>query len=257
MKRILSVAFAAVCFLTGCSGESRKEREDTAADTAKGAETVKEREIDPNQPVIALTFDDGPNTSTTPAVLDKLQKHSVTASFFVVGNNINASTESVIKRAFDMGCEINNHSKTHSYMNGMKSGEIAEEIRYTSDRVEEITGMPTRFFRPPYIAVSAVMLEIIDMPFICGYGSDDWNPAVSTEDRASKILEQISDGGIILLHDMQGNEKTVDALDILIPALKERGYQFATVSRLFEAKGITPDGDSFVYSNALQQGAWG
>ena len=79
--------------------------------------------IDPNKPVIALTFDDGPNTGTTCEVLDILEKYMVRASFFVVGNNITPETEGVIKRAYDLGCEINNHSKTHSVMPDLTSGE--------------------------------------------------------------------------------------------------------------------------------------
>ncbi len=207
--------------------------------------------IDPNKPVIALTFDDGPNTGTTCEVLDILEKYMVRASFFVVGNNITPETEGVIKRAYDLGCEINNHSKTHSVMPDLTSGEIMEETAYVSEQVKRITGKDTVFFRPPYIAVNDVMLENIDMPFIAGIGCNDWEEEVTAEMRASRIKEQLHDGVIILMHDAEGNSKTVKALDMLIPYILEKGYQFATVSELFEAKGVEIRGDDVTLYNEV------
>lgn len=202
-----------------------------------------EYEIDPNKPVIALTFDDGPNTTTTNQVLDLLVKYQVKASFFLIGNNINDESAKSVKRAYDLGCEINNHSKTHSYMNKMTADEIKAEVQYVTDKVKEITGEPTKFFRPPYIAVNDMMYDNIDMPFICGVGCNDWDSNVSVEQRLKVLNRSIEDGTIILLHDAQGNDKTVEMLDTLIPQLLEQGYQFATVSEFFEAKGIPISAD--------------
>ncbi len=207
--------------------------------------------IDPNKPVIALTFDDGPNTGTTCEVLDILEKYMVRASFFVVGNNITPETEGVIKRAYDLGCEINNHSKTHSVMPDLTSSEIMEETAYVSEQVKRITGKDTVFFRPPYIVVNDIMLENIDMPFIAGIGCNDWEEEVTAEMRASRIKEQLHDGVIILMHDAEGNSKTVKALDMLIPYILEKGYQFATVSELFEAKGVEIRGDDVTLYNEV------
>lgn len=228
----------------------------TAATEAAPAEsTITEvSEMNTEKKLIALTFDDGPNASTTLQVLDKLEKHGIVASFFLIGDNINALTARSVKKAFEMGCEIDNHSKTHTAMTSQTDEEILAELKFTSDKVEEITGQPTKFFRPPYIAADDRMLNLIEMPFIAGYGCEDWMDTVTAEQRAEKILSQIKDGGIILMHDAQGNDKTVEALDILIPALKEQGYEFVTVSELFEQKGITPD--EFIYTNVLQKNKW-
>lgn len=199
--------------------------------------------IDPDKPVIALTFDDGPNTGTTNEVLDLLEKYGVRASFFVVGNSITPNTEGVIKRAFELGCEINNHSKTHSVMPNLSPEEIRKETAYVSDMVKKITSKDTKFFRPPYIAVNDVMYENIDMPFIAGIGCNDWEEKVTAEMRVSRIKEQLHDGVIILMHDSEGNSETVKALDTLIPYMLGEGYQFATVSELFEANGVEIRGD--------------
>ena len=241
LKRLSAIVLTGGILMTGCSG------------TAESESVRSVRQPEEYGKVIALTFDDGPNTTTTVQILDQLEKYNVTASFFVVGNNVNESTEPVVRRAYEMGCEINNHSKTHSYMNKMTAEEIRKEVQTTSDKVEAITGEPTKFFRPPYIAVNQTMYDSIDLPFICGYGSNDWDAKVSVEDRAGKVLEQITDGSIILLHDSQGNDKTVEALDILIPTLLEQGYEFVTVSELFYCKGVEVRSDTDVIYNEPKQ----
>lgn len=203
-------------------------------------------------PIIALTFDDGPNTTTTVQVLDKLNEYEIPASFFVIGNNINEESGKVMKRAFDMGCDIQNHSRTHADMPQLSAEEIKEEIEYTSGKIKEITGIAPAYFRPPYISVNPLMHEVIDLTFICGAACSDWEVKATTEERAEMVLKDAADGGIILMHDMEGNTQTVDALDIIIPALKKKGFEFVTVTELFKRKAITPQKGT-VYSNVFQK----
>ena len=212
-----------------------------------------QRKLDPKRPAIALTFDDGPNTTTSLQVIDLLEKYNVVASFFVVGDNINTSTAETIKKAYDLGCEIGNHSRTHSSMVELLDEDIIAEIEFTSNKVKEITGEAPRFFRPPYIAYNNTMHEEIGLPFIAGYGAYDWDPSYDAQKRYDLIMDQIADGGIILLHDFEGNNLTIKALDLLIPTLLDEGYQFVTVSQLFEIKEIEPR-EYYVYSNVLQNG---
>ena len=233
----------------------------TEATTTTAEATATEPTIQEEVPVetkyIALTFDDGPNTTTTVQVLDMLEKHDVTASFFLIGNNINDASAEVVKRAYDMGCEINNHSKSHPNMTEMTVDEIIAEFTYTDDKIFEITGERSKFFRPPYISVNNDMLNNIDVPFISGIGCNDWEDRITAEMRWRSIMKQVKDGHIILLHDAEGNSATVEALDTLIPMLKEQGYQFVTVSELFNVKGIEISGDdNKIYTNVLQQYQW-
>ncbi len=245
MKKIFPMLIAAVLSLSGC-GTANISTAETASSETSSAEVTEEttmREIDPDKPVVALTFDDGPNTVTTVQVLNKLEEYGVTASFFLVGTNITDETKDIVKRAYDMGCEIDSHSKTHSYMNQMTADEIKEEISYVDDKLMEIIGKPAPFFRPPYIAVNDTMYQNIDKPFICGFGCDDWDPKVTIDERTERTLEQVQDGAIILLHDSYNNFQTVAALDKIIPALQEQGYQFVTVTELFNVKGVEVSGD--------------
>lgn len=204
-----------------------------------------------NEKIVALTFDDGPNTDTTPKVLDMLEKHNVTASFFVCGNNITPETSEVMRRAAKMGCEIQNHSRTHTDMTKMSSEDIISEIKFTSDAVEKAVGKRPEFFRPPYIAVNDIMYELTDLTFIQGVGAEDYIDEVSAEERYRRIMAQVSDGIVILLHDAKGNFRTVDALDMIIPKLKEEGYRLVTISQLFRENGIVPK-HGFLYTNVFQ-----
>ena len=81
---------------------------------------------------IALTFDDGPNTTTTMEVLDKLEKYNIIGSFFLIADRINEESAKSVKRAYEMGCEINNHSKTHSFMDKLDTKTIRDEVSCTS-----------------------------------------------------------------------------------------------------------------------------
>lgn len=202
-------------------------------------------------PIIALTFDDGPNTVITPQVLDILEKEGIVASFFLIAQNITPESAEVVRRAQAMGCDIENHTVTHPFMDKMTVEEIRAEVDGCTEKIIEITGKAPEFFRPPFIAVSKAMYDNIDMTFICGMGCEDWVPTVTAEERAERVLANAADGQIVLLHDMQWNQNTVDALKTIIPELKKRGYDFVTVSQLFEQKGVTPQ-RGWLYSNALQ-----
>lgn len=188
----------------------------------------------------ALTFDDGPNATTTVAVLDALKRLSVRATFFLVGKNIGPETAPIMKRARAQGCELQNHSWTHSHMAGLSTDAIRSEIVKTSAAIESATGMRPVFFRPPYFEVCEGMAELAAMPMIGGIDCEDWVPTVSAEDRARVLLDRVEDGSIVLLHDFEGNEATVDALKVVVPELARRGYAFVTVSELFRLKGVDP-----------------
>ena len=193
-----------------------------------------------DQKLVALTFDDGPTIGITDQVLDVLQENGVVASFFLIGQQITDETRYLVKRAHDMGCSIENHSKTHQSMPKQSRQEIVEEIQYTTDLIEEITGEKPEFFRPPFIDYDQKMYDLIDLGFICGYGCEDWMPSVTVQERIDRVLHDANPGFIILLHDMTDNTNTVEAIKTIIPELKKQGYEFVTVRDLFQKSSIKP-----------------
>ena len=237
MKKIL-FALATAGMLIGCGQSKKAGTQDT------------EEAVQP-QKMVALSFDDGPNTTTTVQMLDMLEKHGVKGSFYVIGQNITEESAPVMKRAFDMGCDIQNHSFSHLNMQELNAEELEEEIRKTTGLIVKHTGVEPAFFRPPFISHNQLMHDNINLTFISGIGVEDWVPAVTAEERAKRMLEIAEDGVIFLLHDFVGNEATVQAIDMVIPQLKEQGYQFVTVPELFKAKGITPEKNK-IYNNVLK-----
>lgn len=193
--------------------------------------------------LVALSFDDGPNSVMTELVLDKLKKHHVPGTFFVIGKLVTDETAPTLKRMVEMGCEINNHSWEYESMDHMNEEQVKKSISRTNEAVEKYTGQTPKFFRAPNLAVSSNLYQYVDMPFICGVVAKDWQGCnTDAKMRAQNVLDGVSDGAIILMHDVQPYpHPTPEALDILIPALKKQGYEFVTVSELFKRKGITPE----------------
>ena len=202
-------------------------------------------------PMIALTFDDGPNTVITPRVLDILEENGAVGTFFLIAQNINPESAEMVRRAVAMGCDIENHSVTHSFMDEMTPEQIREEVKTCSEKITAITGRAPEFFRPPFIRVSQEMYDNIELTFICGAGCEDWVPEVSAQTRIERVLANAEDGQIVLLHDMQWNQNTADALKVIIPELKKRGYRFVTCAQLFAEAGVTLV-HGRLYSNVYQ-----
>ncbi|MBR1864235.1 MAG: polysaccharide deacetylase family protein [Ruminococcus sp.] len=202
--------------------------------------------------LIALTFDDGPDRVATVSVLDTLEKYGCRASFFLIADNISEDTEDIVRRETALGHEVNNHSRTHGYMDKMSAEDIRAEIGYTDEIIIRLTGKRPVFFRPPYIAVSDRLFETVEKPFICGIGSNDWEDDVSAEQIAESVLRQAHDGAIMLLHDAKDNSRTPEAVKTIVPALLERGYELVTLGELFRRKGETPKRGGILYSRVPQ-----
>ena len=198
---------------------------------------------------ISLTFDDGPNLNVTSQILDLLELYKIPASFFLIGNNINEKSAESIRREIDDGCSVECHSWSHPAFPKLTPVEMLDEIEKTNAAIEKYSGEKPIFFRPPYIAVNQLMYDTIKMPFIEGRGVDDWNDSVSVETRVEGVIKNAHDGQIILLHDMEGNQKTVEALKKIIPALKDMGAEFYTVRDLFKVCGVNPNQKNKIWTD--------
>jgi peptidoglycan-N-acetylglucosamine deacetylase len=199
--------------------------------------------------LVALTFDDGPNTDLTAAVLDKLELYDVPASFFLIGQNISANTQAVLQRAASLGCTFENHSNGFASLTATPADQVAASIDATTLAIEQFTDDSPVFFRPPNLAVDQNMLDTIDLPFASGLVGGDFpggnaggNPTVQSV--TDVILNGVQDGTIILLHDVQpalDPQVTPDALDNIIPELQSQGYEFVNLRQLFERRGVDPN----------------
>ena len=192
------------------------------------------QEISPNLPVVALTFDDGPNPRFTPQILDILYEHQVPATFFLVGQQMEGQGWLVRKIAAS-GHEIGDHTNSHPDLTTLEEPQILEEIQKTQDKLREILPDYTmKFLRPPYGRQNETVCQSSPLPLILWeVDSGDWEDP-QAEAIYAAVMENIQDGDIVVFHD--DNPETVKALKQILPALKARGYQFATVSALLGLK---------------------
>lgn len=196
--------------------------------------SIPEKVIDPNQKVIALTFDDGPSYYTDP-ILKLLQKEEVTATFFLIGNKINRYQKTV-QTMLKNGNEIGNHSFSHKWLTKLDDDDLQEEITLTQDTIKNLTGFTPRVFRPTYGAVNDDLKHQVNLtPIMWTVDSSDWK-IKNANTIANRVLESCQDTSIILMHDT--HKRSYEALKIIIPSLKEQGYQFVTASELETVKKI-------------------
>ena len=195
---------------------------------------IPEKVIDPNKKVIALTFDDGPSYYTE-QILKLLEKEEVTATFFLIGNKINRYQETV-QTMLKNGNEIGNHSFSHKWLTKLDDDDLQEEITLTQDTIKKLTGFTPRVFRPTYGAVNDDLKHQVNLtPIMWTVDSSDWK-IKNANTIANRVLESCQDTSIILMHDT--HKRSYEALKIIIPSLKEQGYQFVTASELETVKKI-------------------
>lgn len=228
----------------------------TTTATTETTSTTTEPQAEPK--LIAFSFDDGPKNSTTNQILDLLEEYGCTASFFLVGSNI-AGCEDTVRRAVSLGCEIGNHSYSHINLATVDKVTALKELALTNEIIYSLTGQERILCRAPYGSFSGIR-DIFNSPLIqWNIDTLDWkykddaNPDRTPEQRekdlqtvVSSILDNVTDGDIILMHDYY--QFTVDAFAIALPQLIERGYKIVSVSELFDAYGMELKA-GFVYEN--------
>lgn len=183
--------------------------------------------------VIALTFDDGPGDYTQ-TLLDGLEEYDAKVTFFVIGKKAEKYPDT-LKRAYDDGHLIGNHSYDHINLLSSSLSEIEESITKSADIIEEITGERPLFFRAPHGYTTSFQLKKLDTFFIkWSVDSYDWK-GKDAEYIYKRLMSKASDGQIILLHDTK--QATVEAVLRAIPELKEQGYEFVRVDELLSRNG--------------------
>ncbi|MFD5559189.1 polysaccharide deacetylase family protein [Kitasatospora griseola] len=188
------------------------------------------------RPVVALTFDDGPNPPCTGRILDVLDRYAVPATFFCVGLHVLAH-RAELERMAAAGHQIANHSWSHPYLPDLGRGEVLAQLERTDEAIARAVGEDgPRMFRPPYGSRTPDVLRWLTegdtTVVLWDVEPADWaRPGAEAITRA--VLEQTRPGSVILLHDGGGDRsQTVDALPGVIEGLLDRGCTFARVDGL-------------------------
>jgi peptidoglycan/xylan/chitin deacetylase (PgdA/CDA1 family) len=192
-------------------------------------------------PYIALTFDDGPNATLTPKLLDLLAARHLKATFFVVGQNA-ADHPEILKRAVKEGHEIANHSWSHPNLGKMSDDAVRRELQKTEDAIVAAIGKRPTLLRPPYGSITAHQKKWIHDEFgyriiIWDVDPLDWKrpgPSVVT----ARILKETVQGSIVLAHDIHA--PTIEAMPATFDQLMKKGFKSVTVSELLAMETPRP-----------------
>lgn len=225
--------------ITGKVFESAESREPSAMVVARFQYAVARK-------LVVLSFDDGPHPVYTPQILEVLRDEGVHAAFFVTGAQV-AAYPGILKRIYAEGHEIGNHTYSHTLMESAAECDVLSEIQDTSELVEKLIGSATRWLRPVGGALSAAYVHAAESSghtlVLWNIDTQDWRAARglgrSDEIRMCITEPAPANGSVILMHDGGGfRGATVKALKAIIPALREQGYQFCTLSELWHFLGL-------------------
>lgn len=189
---------------------------------------------------VSLTFDDGPDSTITPRVLDILNLYNVKAGFFFMGSRVDLNPQ-LVKRAYNEGHLILNHSWNHPNFTNEDLASVRNQIVRTEERIKSNIGMRPTYVRPPYGAVDERILPAItgtgNKVVIWSIDSMDWVQNVDKNTIVNNVLNNVRPGDIVLLHSYPNLTVVLDALPEIITSLRSRGYSIISLAELL---GINP-----------------
>jgi peptidoglycan-N-acetylglucosamine deacetylase len=185
--------------------------------------------------LVALTFDDGPSVKYTTPILDLLKQNGAHATFFVLGVNAERNPN-LIRRMIRDGNTVGNHTYHHCFLFSKSAGFRKNEIMGTHNLIKSIAGIGMKYYRSPYEYRDFRLLGLLkklNYTYI-GHNIGTHDVTGSTPEQiASNIMKGLHPGAIVLLHDDRGNrERTVRALEIVLPKLGAKGYRAVSIDEL-------------------------
>lgn len=191
-------------------------------------------EVEPKK-LIAFTFDDGPYPDVTNRILDVFEENNAKATFFVMGNRMSTYPNTVI-RAYELGCQIGNHTYSHKQLTTLDKAGIIYEVEHSNELINEVVDVGDVILRLPYGSHNELVDKTVKVPMVnWSVDSEDWL-SKNKDKIIQQVLDTIHENAIILMHDLYGT--TADAVEYLVPYLVENGYELVTVDELFKRNNI-------------------
>ncbi len=181
---------------------------------------------------VAISFDASWGSDKTERLLQILKDKNVKATFFLTGLWIDKYPH-LVKKIYEEGHDVENHSNTHPHMTQLSDSEMADEIKACEEKLVKITGRKPYLFRPPYGDYNDKVIEIAKS---LGYYTIQWDVdsldwrGLDTEAIINRVLPNVKKGSIILFHN--NGQFTPEAIPYIIDKLKENGYQIVPISQL-------------------------
>lgn len=185
--------------------------------------------------LVALTFDDGPDSTLTPRLLKTLKKYHAHATFFEVGQSVSRYPK-ISRVVLAGGNEIGNHSWNHPNFNSIGTAQTVSQVTRTNRAIYQATGTLPQYVRPPYGNITAAEGRAIEQPIIrWSVDSRDWAYLNSSKD-INEVMHDTHGGDIILMHDIHA--QSVAAAPTIIKRLQAKGYKLVTVSQLLNSQAL-------------------
>jgi len=185
-----------------------------------------------DEKVVALTFDDGPSETRTPALLDLLSKYNVKATFFMLGKNIEKYPD-IAHAVYNQGHLIGNHSYNHPRLIFKSLSFVREQIKKTDLLIESLGQKDVIYFLPPYSSkyiILPLVLQSLNKELVTGTYDppSEYNSPYNAKNVANEVIENTEPGSIIYLHDGKDSVKQqfIESAKLIIIGLKEKGYKF-------------------------------
>ena len=206
--------------------------------------------VETDKKVIALTFDAAWGADKTQGILDVMEQYGAKGTFFLVGfwiDKYEKETKAIAEAGFDIG----NHSRNHLNMPKLNDNEIKNEIEYVNDRVFDLTGKKPKYFRAPFGDYSNKLMTSLEELNMVGVqwsiDSLDWK-GLSAKQIYERVVPKAKSGDIVLFHN--NSDHVIDALPLVLSALKGQGFEFVTLSQLVHTEGYTIDSNGIQHKNA-------
>ena len=206
--------------------------------------------VETDKKVIALTFDAAWGADKTQGILDVMEQYGAKGTFFLVGfwiDKYEKETKAIAEAGFDIG----NHSRNHLNMPNLSENEIKNEIEYVNDRVFDLTGKKPKYFRAPFGDYSNKLMTSLEELNMVGVqwsiDSLDWK-GLSAKQIYERVVPKAKSGDIVLFHN--NSDHVIDALPLVLSALKGQGFEFVTLSQLVHTEGYTIDSNGIQHKNA-------
>lgn len=192
------------------------------------------RQLDLTKPMLALTFDDGPQVQSGNRIMDVFAQYGQRCTFFLVGDRI-ASRADEVRRMVADGHEVADHSYSHAYFNKLSAEQIRSEVAKCNAAIAQTTGVAPAIMRLPGGNKTATVLANVNMPIILwNVDTEDWKVKDSAR-IISRVVGKVKDGDVVLMHELYGT--TATAVETIVPTLVSQGFQLVTVSELAKFRG--------------------
>jgi peptidoglycan/xylan/chitin deacetylase (PgdA/CDA1 family) len=195
----------------------------------------------PEDKLVALTFDDGPDPNKTPELLDLLDRFDAPAAFFCLGEKVEKHPE-IVKSMDDKDHLLGNHSYSHSpWFDLYSSRKMQDEIHRTNKAIENIIGKQPRLFRPPYGVTNPALGKAIERSGMrsVGWSLRSFDTVNKQEKVKKKLVRRTLPGTVVLFHDT--SHEVTDILGFYLNWLKTNGYKVVSLEQLFEVTAYEED----------------